>query len=194
MINKLVMGQMELLLPHSCRDFVQARNPPNPQAMAKEIQSFFIERGSSWTDQRWTQRRPPALYGYQDPGHWQQNQPQKDSNQPTPDTPRSFSRTPGNLAMQEQQPRQGWQTPYDRRCFKCHGTGHFARNCPERGQRVNRVQQGRDEFLVKAEVDGVPAKALIDSGADVTVVPAHLVALSAYTGEKLRVGLVRISP
>ena len=45
-----------------------------------------------------------------------------------------------------------------------------------------------DEFLVNAEVNGVPAKALIDSGADVTVVPAHLVSLSAYTGEKLWTG------
>ena len=37
-------------------------------------------------------------------------------------------------------------------------------------------------------MNGVPAKALIDSGADVTVVPAHLVSLSAYTGEKLWTG------
>ena len=181
-INKLVMGQMELLLPHSCRDFVQA---PTPQAMAKEIQSFFIERGSSRGGRN---GGPPAYHSYQDSGHWQQNHSPKESHPPHPDTSRFFSRTPGNSLMQEQQPRQGWQMPYDRRCFKCHGTGHFARNCPERSQRVNRVQQGRDEFLVNAEVNGVPAKALIDSGADVTVVPAHLVSLSAYTGEKLWTG------
>lgn len=132
-------------------------------------------------DQRWMQRRPlipHGSYSYQDSGYRQQNQLQ---NQPTPDPTPSFSHAPRNSVTQEQQTRQGWQTL---RCFKCQGTGHFARNCPDRGQRVNRVQQGRDDFLMDAKVDGVPAKALIDSGADVTVVPAHLVSLSAYTGEQ----------
>ena len=69
--------------------------------------------------------------------------------------------------------------PYDRRCFNCQGTGHLVRNCPDKGQRVNRVQQGRDKFLINSEVDGVPAKALIDSGA---------VVLISLSGEKLWTG------
>ena len=63
----------------------------------------------------------------------------------------------------------------------CNKKGHFARNCPDRASRVNRVLHGNQNFILDAQINGVPTKALVDSGAQVTVIPAHLAPPSAYT-------------
>ena len=46
---------------------------------------------------------------------------------------------------------------------------------------MNRVLHGNQNFILDAQINGVPTKALVDSGAQVTVIPAHLAPPSAYT-------------
>jgi len=69
----------------------------------------------------------------------------------------------------------------DLKCFVCNQIGHFARNCPGRVSRVNSIFQGKQNFVLDAQINGLPTKALIDSGVQVTVVPAGVIPPSAYT-------------
>ena len=57
----------------------------------------------------------------------------------------------------------------------------FRMQLSDRASRVNRVLQGKQNFILDAQINGEPTKALVDSGAQVTVIPAHLVPPSAYT-------------
>ena len=45
--KKLVMCQLEMLLPNVCRNIVQLRKPSTPHEMVKEVQVFFVDQGST---------------------------------------------------------------------------------------------------------------------------------------------------
>ena len=64
------------------------------------------------------------------------------------------------------------------RCFVCHKLGHYAQNCPDAVQRISRLSRARQNFAVHITAQ---MKAVLDSGAEMSVVPAHVVPPSAYT-------------
>ena len=46
---------------------------------------------------------------------------------------------------QQRRTTSGWSNPREGadRCFTCHGTGHYARNCPYKGRSTPTESQGR---------------------------------------------------
>ena len=138
------------------------------QQMSMYIESFFAERNSSWDDPRWKTPKSPGSRRAVPPTSRDGSQ----ESQPRPTTSST------NQPRREPSDQAGGR---DIQCFACNKKGHFARSCPDRVSRVNRVLQGKQNFILDAEVNGEPTKALVDSGAQATVIPAHLVPPSAYT-------------
>ena len=72
------------------------------------------------------------------------------------------------------------------RCFVCHKLGHSAQNCPDAVPRISRLSRARQNFALHVTVNTAQMKAVLDSVAEMSVVPAHMVPPSAYTGDKLK--------
>ena len=80
------------------------------------------------------------------------------------------------------------------RCFNCHEIGHMRRHCPQLGQVVGndwdsstvptqiRSVSSRDtdsaKVCLRLTIDSTPCLGLLDSGSDVTVIPANLLGSS----------------
>lgn len=177
---RAVMVQLELMLPPPCRNYIQTRNPMTVQEMVADIERFFAERGSSWDDPRWGQPKPIGSYwrggtkGRSDSSQQFQQRSDKEISAQTDPKPSGTT--------EERSSNSQWRGR-KLTCYACNAEGHIACNCPEKGSRVNRVKHGKDNFVIDAQINGISAAALVDSGADVTVVPAKLVAPSAYTGQ-----------
>lgn len=81
------------------------------------------------------------------------------------------------------------------RCFNCHEIGHMRRHCPQLGQVVGndwdsstvptqiRSVTSRDtdsaKVCLRLTIDSTPCLGLLDSGSDVTVIPANLLGSSS---------------
>lgn len=91
---------------------------------------------------------------------------------------------PGTSSVPQRDPKdQRMEQGRGIRCYFCNQLGHISRRCPDRVSSVNRVLPPRKNCVVEAEINGKLVRALLDSGAQVTVVPARFVPDNAYTGK-----------
>ena len=188
------MVQLELMLPPPCRNYIQARNPTTVQGMVADIERFFAERGSSWDDPKWGQPKPvgPQWKGAARNHIHSNQQPSQSTDKNIPATPPKPQLSPKPDENTSTSPKKA-NRHSKLTCYTCNMEGHIARNCPEKGSRVHRVQHSRDHFIIDASVNDMPTTAVVDSGADVTVVPAKLIAPSAYTGQSQWTGGLNVA-
>ena len=112
---KNTMVVTELQLPLACRNYVQVRQPTSIHQMSTYIESFLVERNSTWDDPRW--KKPLGRSGPKprEDGHVR-GETQSSSNS-TPPRTESTQRTAGQV-----------RDVRDVQCFVCNKKGHFARN------------------------------------------------------------------
>ena len=92
--------------------------------------------------------------------------------------------------------RESYREPYKIICFNCNEEGHKAPQCPKlkvkeeakgEGAKTRPLKRLRasstSEDEIPGKVNGVDVLVLLDSGADVTIVPEHLVSKEQLTGE-----------
>ena len=173
---KYAMAVTELQLPLPCRNYVQMRAPASIQELTACVETFFSERNSNWDDTRW---KPARSYS----SRWTTpSKPRDDSYgkaDPQLEKVKSISGEAAAPRVDLKEHRKDREKEII--CFGCNQPGHIVRNCPDRASRVNVMLQGKQNFVVDAKINGVHTKALLDSGAQVTVVPAALVPPAAYT-------------
>lgn len=64
---------------------------------------------------------------------------------------------------------------YERKCYLCGKTGHFKRECDVRTVLMSGVDEpAQDGFLLSVQIEGVEAQALLDSGADQSMISSRL--------------------
>ena len=198
---KCTMIQIETMLPLPCRSYVQARNSTTVQGLVRNIEKFFSEQNSSWDDPRWHQQRVPThrrFGSHQQQSNHQQPQEQQPNNHQGQQPNNHQGQQPNRQGQQKASkdtsasPQPGskdshsFQTPRPHRInrdqVRCK-LGHYAQNCPDAVPRISRLSRARQVYIT---VNTAQMKAVLDSGAEMSVVPAHMVPPSAYTGDKLK--------
>ena len=170
----MVLDQFLHGVPEDLRVWLKERRPGSLQQAMKLADDYALARGGS----RPTQQRPSGKGT--PPVTQSMGKPEENVPQVAP----SRLPTPGGLERSRTNARG------ERRCFQCGTYGHIAVNCPSRGEsstttgttkglyatagRCDEVawNAGSRKYLRRGTLEGQPARILVDTGCDRTMISA----------------------
>ncbi len=176
-------------LSYACRNFCRDQKPKSARELGGLIDKFFSDRDSHIDDSKWCQKKTPLTNHYQQ--HYQQSLSKGEGEETTASTIISGSESTGlstEKSWGDQKRRMSgrprdpdWESRIE--CYICKKKGHAAYHCPDKIPQVHALQFSDWGLTVDGLIGEKQATLLLDSGAEVTLVPPRLVESSCFTGE-----------
>ena len=176
-------------LPYACRNFCREQRPKSARELGGLIDKFFSDRDSHIDEGKWYQKRTPQTNPYQQ--RYQPSFREKEERIPVPTASVDSPTQPGLSTPRssgDQQRRMPWR-PRDPdwesriECYICKKKGHAAYRCPDKIPQVHALQVTDGGLTVEGLVGETHTTLLLDSGAELTLVPPALVDSSCLTGK-----------